>query len=141
MAKKKKQHNNILKYPGKIVDGKEISGLEYFKFQCRGCTIGNRELLWNNYINSIIGWGEEDNSYFIFEDEPENKFDPNAIKVVVRGEFFGTAGYVGREYTAEVKQILQKCSLYRIDIFSGKPGDREITLMVRWKKKEEPQNA
>lgn len=54
-----------------------------------------------------------------FEEEPSNPYDSNAIMIVCRGEGFGTMGYVGREYTLKIKELLKNCELYRIDIKDG----------------------
>lgn len=73
------------------------------------------------------------NSYLIFEEEPNNEYDPNAIKVVVRGEFFGTVGYVGREFTGKVKENLKDCKKYRVDMIDEiEAGNKEIRLLMQW---------
>jgi hypothetical protein len=127
---KYKKHTNILPYPEKY--GENVST---FDFICRGCTMRNREEKWAEYASSIyMTYNQEiDNSYLTFEEEPDNPYDPNAIQVVVRGEIFGTAGYVGREYTGKVKKILAKCSLYRIDMRDlDDCGKREIPLVMSY---------
>lgn len=83
----------------------------------------NRERLWHNFASSIAdAWNRSiDNSYLIFEEEPNNPYNPNAIMIVCRGEFFGTVGYVGREWTL-------------IDVINVKDiGKKEISLMISWK--------
>lgn len=76
---------------------------------------------------------ENDNSYMTLEAEPENLYDPNAIKVVCRGEFFGTMGYVGREYTRAVKAVLDSCKCYRLDMADVQMLEkREINLVLTW---------
>lgn len=64
---------------------------------CWGCSMRGRESIWEGYVSSISephNWAIN-NFYLSFEEEPKNRFDPNAVKVVCRGEFFGTVGYVG----------------------------------------------
>jgi len=95
-----------------------------------------REQIWQGFISSIAGkWDQEnDNSYMTLEEEPENRYDPNAIMVVCRGEFFGTMGYVGKEYTKAVKEVLDRCECYRLDMEDDQEcGNREINLVLIWK--------
>lgn len=102
---------------------------------CRGCTMKNRERIWHNFVSSIMGSRnrEIDNSYLIFEEEPTNEYDPNAIKVIVKGEVFGVAGYVGKEYTVKIKEILNDCRLYHLDMIDEyEVGEREIRLIMQW---------
>lgn len=128
--KRTKKHNNILNY--KNVD----ENCNTANFICRGCTMRGRERIWDGYFSSIAELynREIDNSYLTLEEEPDNKYDPNAIMVVCRGEFFGTVGYVGREYTAEVKKILDDCDSYRVDMADeNEIGNKEMTLTLTWK--------
>lgn len=116
--------------------GLEQEGYEYFHFVCRGCTMRGREDLWNGFCSSI---GNElnrsiDNSFLSLEEEPSNRYDPNAVQVVCRGEFFGTMGYVGKEFAPGVKEILEKCSAYRVDMINAtEAGQREVRLLLTWK--------
>lgn len=94
-----------------------------------------REYIWSSYRGSINSDydRENDNSYIIFEEEPDNDYDPNAIKIVIKGEHFGTAGYVGKEYTKQIKEILNKCDKYRVDLKSlDDIGQREMTAIMKW---------
>ena len=102
---------------------------------CRGCTMFGRERIWHGYCGSIWdhhNW-EINNSYLTFEEEPNNKYDKNAVKVVCRGEFFGTIGYVGREFTKQVKRILHNCERYRVEMKDKEGIGKEIRLIVYWK--------
>ena len=111
------KHNNLLSFKkAQEGDYKKMS------FVCRGCTMRGREQIWQGFISSIAGkWDQEnDNSYMTLEEEPENRYDPNAIMVVCRGEFFGTMGYVGKEYTKAVKEVLDRCECYRLDMEIGR---------------------
>ncbi len=102
---------------------------------CRGCSMRGRESVWQGYVSSVSdphNWAIN-NSYLSFEEEPKNRFDPNAVKVVCRGEFFGTAGYVGREFTGVVKELLSSCSGYRVEMLdTSEAGSGEIHLVVFW---------
>ena len=102
---------------------------------CRGCTMRGRESVWRGYVSSIAEPYNRaiNNSYLTFEEEPENRYDPNAVKIVCRGEFFGTAGYVGREFTGAVKKLLSSCTEYRVEMpDTREAGNSEIHLVVFW---------
>ena len=104
-------------------------------FVCRGCAIRGRKHIWQAFASSTADKmdQENDNSYMTLEAEPENLYDPNAIKVVCRGEFFGTMGYVGREYTRAVKAVLDSCKCYRLDMADVQMLEkREINLVLTW---------
>lgn len=123
----------MLKY--KVMNEKNI---QKYSFPCRGCTMQNRKEKWYGFLASIEDDLNRsiDNSYLTLEFEPTNKYDPNAIRVVVRGEIFGTAGYVGREFTGDVKSILDKCESYRLDMADEKEaGQGTITLILSWSAK------
>lgn len=116
---------------------KEAQKGEYEKLPvlCRGCTMRGRELIWESFVGSISGrWDKEhDNSFLTLVEEPENRYAPNAVRVVCRGEHFGIMGYIGREYTKEVKRILDSCKCYRLDIADEKEyKNREINLILTW---------
>lgn len=109
------------------------SGLNRFRFECRGCCMTTkRRDIWDGFRTSN-SWISEDNSFLTLEEEPENEHDPNAVAVVARGEFFGTAGYVGREYCKEVKAILAECRSYRVEVLDEeKIGDKTLELELIW---------
>ena len=125
------KHKNVLRF-------KQISlteDIQAIEFVCRGCTMRDRDLVWESFFSSIGGQidSEHDNSYLTLEEEPSNPYDPDAVMVVSRGEIFGIVGYVGREYTGKVKEILRKCKLYRVDVANPEEGiDREMRLLLRW---------
>lgn len=105
---------------------------------CRGGTVNNfRKQLWHNYKASILS-GDKlnyqiNNSYMLFAHEPENRYDPNAIAIMCHGEFYGTMGYVGREYIPTVNNILRKCTKYRIDVINADEiGEKEVLLKISW---------
>ena len=131
MAKFVKHRNMLQPNPGLNQEG-----YEYFRFVCRGCTMRGREDVWTGFVSSI--WDDLnrsiDNSYLSLEEEPTNRYDPNAVQVVCRGEFFGTVGYVGKEFTPDVKEILGKCSAYRVDMIDeNEAGQKEVRLLLTWK--------
>ena len=80
------------------------------------------------YVNKEI-----DNSYLEFQEEPTNNADPDAIKVMVRGEYYGMAGYVGREYTSWIRDILSYATSYRLDVENKRDiGNNTINLVLSW---------
>ena len=111
-----------------------------YEFICRGCGYGNRSQNWYNYQSSISTElnRQIDNSYLTLEEEPDNPHDPNAVRVMVHGEFYGMAGYVGREFTTDVKQILEKCLSYRVDVRDEvEIGEFNIRLILTYTEREE----
>lgn len=131
MAKFVKHRNMLQPNPGLNQEG-----YEYFQFVCRGCTMRGREDVWHGFRSSI--WDDLnrsiDNSYLSLEEEPTNRYDPNAVQVVCRGEYFGTAGYVGKEFAPAVKEVLAKCSAYRVDMIDeAEVGQKEVRLVITWK--------
>ena len=127
------KHRTTLPY----ADKDKTEGYEHFEFICRGCTINRfRVQIWHGFLSSIEGFlnREIDNSYLFLEEEPSNRYDPNAIMVVCGGEFFGTVGYVGREFTLQVKEILKQCQEYRLDMVDeSEVGNKEVKLKLTWK--------
>lgn len=111
-----------------------------FIFPCRGCTYKGREMKWHNFASSISDERNRqiDNSYLTLKAEPNNPVDPNAIQVLIRGEFYGTAGYVGREFTKEIKEIMKKSKWYRVDMQDENDiGKSVIPLVLSWVEKTE----
>lgn len=121
------KHGNVMSFEALREDCKSLQII------CRGCTITQtREDIWRGFCSSN-SVHFPDNSYMTLEEEPENPYDPNAVMVVCRGEFFGTMGYVGREFTEKVKTVLEECASYRLDIIDENDvGRREITLLLTW---------
>ena len=129
---KRIKHENILN-PN---PGPNKEGYNYMPFVARGCSMTYRKQLWYNFTSSIVArWDREnDNSYITFEEEPGNPYDPNAIMLMCRGEFFGTMGYVGKEHTTSIKEILATCEKYRVDMIDEEnAGDSVIPLLLTWK--------
>ena len=117
--------------------------MKKYVFPCRGCNFKGREIKWNNFVSSISDETNRaiDNSYLDFEEEPNNPADPYAIKIIVRGEFFGTLGYVGREYTGEIRSILKKCKWHHLDMEDeDEAGSGTISLILSWSPKGKPKN-
>lgn len=134
-----------MKYPKTIKHGNMLQpnpgldqpGYNYFRFVCRGCTIKeSRKDTWDGFVASMANDPINqsiDNSYLTLEEEPGNAYDPNAVQVVCRGEFFGTMGYVGREFCLQVKEILSKCKSYRVDMADwSQGGQKEVSLILTW---------
>lgn len=130
------KHNNLLR-PNPGIDA---AGYERLQFPCRGCTMRNREEIWYGFVSSISEpYNREcDNSYLTLEEEPSNPYDPNAVMVVCRGEFFGTVGYVAKEHAAAVKGVLGQCSAYRVDMLDEtQAGQKNVTLVLTWRNNNE----
>lgn len=127
------KHENILR-PKPSKDNLNYNRLQFI---CRGCSLmESRRAVWAGFIGSMANDPinqDFDNSYLTLEEEPDNHYDSNAIQVVCRGEFFGTAGYVGREFTVQIKDILSKCHSYRVDMVDWSQGNlKEIPLILTW---------
>lgn len=128
MEKKIKHENMLQPNPGRS----EI-GYNYFEFICRSG--GARPNLWNRFLCSISDpvSRKEDNSYLMLVEEPSNKYDPNAVIVLCCGEFCGNVGYVGKEFTMQVKDILKECQTYRVDMIDeNQVNEAEISLLLTW---------
>lgn len=128
--KQNKKHYNVLPFSTKD------KNIQNMYFVCRGCTIGKRQIIWQSFASSISNKldMEINNSYLIFEEEPNNLNDPNAIKIICKGEIFGFMGYVGREFTIKIKEILHSCKSYRIDMINLEDcTNKEIELVLSWK--------
>lgn len=99
-----------------------------FKFECRGHTMHNRKFVLQSYLSSI----QQDitNSYLKLIPEPKNKFDPNAIQIISKGEIYGQIGYVGREYTNKVKEIIKKDPLYEVKILTQNPTESPKSILL-----------
>lgn len=105
---------------------------QILEFECRGCTIGYRQNKWHGFASSNSPQ-DPDNTYLTLEEEPDNWHDPNAIQIVMRGEFYGTAGYVARESTSVVKEILDSCNGYHLDVKDvNEIGNRTINLVLSY---------
>lgn len=131
--KKTIKHTNILRPK----PAKDDPGYNRLAFVCRGCTMmESRRYTWAGFVGSMADDPinqNTDNSYLTLEEEPGNIHDPNAVQVVCRGEHFGTMGYVGREFTLQVKEILSKCKSYRVDMADwSQGGQKEVDLILTW---------
>lgn len=134
MRKNIKKHNNILSLTleKKLNLNNQLHELEV---ECRGCNMKGRELIWKSFVSSI-SFKEQENSYLTLEEELDNKYDPNAVRVVVRGEIFGMAGYIGKEFTNQIKGILNDCKEYRLDMKDKKEcGKSKIKVILKWSDK------
>lgn len=89
------------------------NNLDTLNIVLRGFKMRHREYVLESFLSSISAHNP-DNSYLIFEEEPDNEYDPNAMRVISKGEIFGTIAYVGKEFAPTVKEIVSKCDRYRI---------------------------
>ena len=103
-------------------------GFVAFEFICRGCAIGARKQLWDSFLSTTAYSSEP--SYLTLKPDPKNHVDPNAIKIVVRGEYYGLAGFVGREYTGLIKKALEECIAYRLDVIEDEISE-EGTIVLK----------
>lgn len=73
------------------------------------------------------------NTYAQLKPEPKNKFDPQAIEVLARGEFFGHMGYIAKEQTDAVRALARYagCDLKDIAVqivCTGDVGFKSVRL-------------
>lgn len=130
MAYTIKHENILLPNPGRGRDD-----FNYFEFSCRGAQHGRKGQTLRNFISSTEEAfnRQNDNSYLMFVEEPENAYDSDAISILCRGEMFGTVGYVGYEFTRDIKAILSRCDSYRIDLVDRHaPIDKNVRMVVTW---------
>ena len=96
------------------------------KFNVSGVTYENRQQL----ISSIVRrHGPEGSRNILLTPEPENKHDPNAVRVVFEG--IGVVGYVPKERAIDIADVLSKNS-YKLKWtvkYYSKAKDREIGYM------------
>lgn len=94
-------------------DGFKVAGLSYY---------------WENYRDVIDPEGELNVELV---PEPDNKHDPNAIKVIMNGQHIG---YVPKEKTADVKKILPDA--YEIDAHVVLDGDfwEDVVILIWYRK-------
>lgn len=106
-----------------------------FRFECVGCFVKARKDRLVGYVASN-GAGEE-NSYLTLKKEPSNPYDPNAIAVLVKGEYYGTVGYVGKDYIQEVKSIIKKHKHYKLDMANRSDYELDrIPMVITWEEGE-----
>lgn len=87
----------------------------------RGCAFGDdmtarwREVEACQHRDAMQGYM---NTYAQLKPEPKNKFDPKAIEILARGEFFGHMGYIAKEQTDAVRRLAKyaDCDLKDIAI-------------------------
>lgn len=102
------------------------------EFPCRGIYYGDRgEALHNLRMRSKA---IREKAYLYLEREPYNEYDKNAILVMCGGSIKGEIGYVGKEYTREVRQIAENCESYLLEIARSKHTDEteELILRLQW---------
>ena len=57
-----------------------------------------------------------------FEEEPTNKYDKNAVKILLNGHLIG---YVPAEFAAKMKQIMAKNSIIKVE-YKAKGGEYKV---------------
>lgn len=124
------RYNNILRpFPG-LND----SQYKYINFVCRCCMSHDHKENWLYFAKSTTlpedRWW--DSSYMVLTYDPDSYC--SQLKVCSRGEVVGVLGYVDSEHIEEIKDALEECDAYRIDMVNrndiGKP---EIPLIFTWK--------
>lgn len=101
-------------------------------FTVRGCNRNqHRDILWGQIADKQKN--EEFNSYIQLKREPKNKFDPNAVLVLCRGEFYGTLGYIAREETYKYREILEQGKEIEEVLMANTNdvGNKEIQIVVK----------
>lgn len=85
----------------------------------RGCALGDdmvqrwREVEACQHRSAPQGYM---NSYAQLKAEPKNRYDPNAIEILARGEEFGHMGYIAKEQTAAVRRLAEYADVDLCDI-------------------------
>lgn len=128
---KNKKYRNIMTY-NEFKESNELGTLQKYEFVCRGNNIGRRKELLYSFLSSIssdINFSIN-NSYLFFETEPNNPHDSNAIAILCGGEIFGTIGYVGKDYTKDIKQILDNSKSYKIEFSEDDIGKDSIFMTL-----------
>ena len=104
----------------------------------RGCAFGEdmtarwREVEVCQRRDAVQGYM---NTYAQLKPEPKNKFDPQAIEVLARGEFFGHMGYIAKEQTDAVRALARYagCDLKDIAVqivCTGDVGFKSVRLAL-----------
>lgn len=104
----------------------------------RGCAFGEdmtarwREVEACHRRDAVQGYM---NTYAQLKPEPKNKFDPQAIEVLARGEFFGHMGYIAKEQTDAVRALARYagCDLKDIAVqivCTGDVGFKSVRLAL-----------
>lgn len=66
------------------------------------------------HVDPGYRWNSAPVSHYAFEREPNNRFDPNAVKVVRRDQENRHVGYVAKEFAKDVADILSSGQLLSI---------------------------
>lgn len=106
---------------------KELNGRRaYRKFNVSGVTFENRQGLLNSIARK---YGYEGINQITFIPEPNNDYDPNALKV--KFEEVGVIGYVPKGRAVEISDILNRNDyIFKWNIeYYEKSHDEEVTYM------------
>jgi len=101
--------NNKKDYPNKDLDGKAAVR----KFNVQGVTKDNRQQL---ILQIIKKHGTEGVGNISFIPEPDNEYDPKAIKIIF--DEVGPIGYVPKDRNEEIGKLLAK-KIYNIKWFAS----------------------
>ena len=82
--------------------------------------------------NAPQGYG---NTYLTLKEDKRNKYDPDAIELLAKGEFFGNAGFVGKEQTKTVRALAELCGVRVKDLGvavadKSALGEREVPIIA-----------
>ena len=102
---------------------KKAMALPFIQVDCRGWDIFEnraRNLREAAACESLQASQGYHNSWLTLHEDKKNKYDPNAIELLVRGETFGNAGYIAKEQTEAVRKLAELCSC--------KVGDLHVTI-------------
>ena len=112
---------------GKKDELKEVGPRRAFrKFNVSGVTYENRQQL----LNSVVSrHGSEGTGGILLSSEPNNKYDPNAVKVIF--EDIGVLGYVPKERAIDIASAIRKSNYefkWAVKHYS-KTKDKEVAYM------------
>lgn len=105
------------------IDCARWKSIRIIDFVCHDCNSKNRRNVWKMLLPC--------ESVLTFVENKDNTDDSNAIKVVARGDYFGTAGFVGEEFAENIRKSLARCEGYKIDMIDQREiGNRDMHLRM-----------
>lgn len=118
-----------------VVGGVAVAWCESFDKAvavCDALTLGAKASGFAATYDAVQGYM---NTYAQLKPEPKNKFDPQAIEVLARGEFFGHMGYIAKEQTDAVRALARYagCDLKDIAVqivCTGDVGFKSVRLAL-----------
>ena len=97
---KEKKKNFKFEVAGTLLGGRQANILKYFSKK-----IENKELILFENLKDYEIISKYPNGLIKFEKEPENEYDKNAIRVMIKG--MGTVGYVPKNINVSFAKILE----------------------------------